>query len=239
MGSHARRHQLTPGVAAAPIDLNQTSPMTTHHVIEPGERIVHATNAANFQPGSVFGWASDESPTGFLSGIVVEVYHGSLSLRVRDIAPGKFPKPDRRSQRGFGAMSEERRKEVASKGAKEAHRRRAAHRFTPEEARAASLKAVAARKAAPPKPPKPDRRHLRGFASMSVEKRKAIAASGGRQAHRAGTAHEWTSEAAAVAGRKGGLAVSRDSLHMQTIGRKGGKALKKVRAAERAARNDA
>jgi general stress protein YciG len=45
----------------------------------------------------------------------------------------------------------------------------------------------------------------RGFASMDIERRKAIASLGGLAAHRKGTAHEWTSEEAQKAGKKGGL----------------------------------
>jgi hypothetical protein len=44
----------------------------------------------------------------------------------------------------------------------------------------------------------------RGFASMSTEKQREIASKGGRAAHQKGTAHEWTSEEARSAGRKGG-----------------------------------
>ncbi|HEX6544292.1 MAG TPA: KGG domain-containing protein [Ktedonobacterales bacterium] len=44
----------------------------------------------------------------------------------------------------------------------------------------------------------------RGFASMDREKQREIASRGGRAAHEQGTAHEWTSEEARVAGRKGG-----------------------------------
>jgi general stress protein YciG len=44
----------------------------------------------------------------------------------------------------------------------------------------------------------------RGFASMSREKQREIASKGGRAAHQKGTAHEWTSEEARSAGRKGG-----------------------------------
>jgi general stress protein YciG len=44
----------------------------------------------------------------------------------------------------------------------------------------------------------------RGFASMSIEKQREIASKGGKAAHIKGTAHEWTSETAAAAGRKGG-----------------------------------
>jgi general stress protein YciG len=39
---------------------------------------------------------------------------------------------------------------------------------------------------------------------MSPEKQREIASKGGRAAHLKGTAHEWTSEEARLAGRKGG-----------------------------------
>lgn len=44
----------------------------------------------------------------------------------------------------------------------------------------------------------------RGFASMSSAKQREIARLGGRAAHEKGTAHEWTSDEARAAGRKGG-----------------------------------
>lgn len=46
----------------------------------------------------------------------------------------------------------------------------------------------------------------RGFASMDVVKQKEIASKGGKAAHEKGTAHQFTSEEAAAAGRKGGQA---------------------------------
>lgn len=46
----------------------------------------------------------------------------------------------------------------------------------------------------------------RGFASMTPEKQREIASKGGRAAHAQRTAHEWTSEEARRAGRKGGAA---------------------------------
>jgi general stress protein YciG len=49
----------------------------------------------------------------------------------------------------------------------------------------------------------------RGFASMDPEKQRQIASKGGRAAHAKGTAHEFTSEEAAAAGRKGGLSSGR------------------------------
>jgi general stress protein YciG len=49
-----------------------------------------------------------------------------------------------------------------------------------------------------------ERKEKRGFASMSPEKQREIASKGGRAAHQKGTAHEWTSEEARNAGRKGG-----------------------------------
>lgn len=50
----------------------------------------------------------------------------------------------------------------------------------------------------------PVRKERRGFASMSPEKQREIASKGGRAAHQKGTAHEWSSEEARTAGRKGG-----------------------------------
>ncbi|MGE0172614.1 MAG: KGG domain-containing protein [Oligoflexales bacterium] len=46
----------------------------------------------------------------------------------------------------------------------------------------------------------------RGFASMDPEEQRRIASKGGKAAHRSGNAHEFTSEEARAAGRKGGLA---------------------------------
>jgi general stress protein YciG len=54
------------------------------------------------------------------------------------------------------------------------------------------------------KRPEGARKERRGFASMSPEKQREIASKGGRAAHEKGTAHEWTSEEARSAGRKGG-----------------------------------
>lgn len=46
----------------------------------------------------------------------------------------------------------------------------------------------------------------RGFGSMSAEQQRRIASRGGKVVHEKGTAHEFTSEEAREAGRKGGLA---------------------------------
>ncbi len=67
-------------------------------------------------------------------------------------------------------------------------------------------------------------RSNRGFASMDREKQKEIARKGGRAAHAKGTAHEFDSGEARDAGRKGGVAVSRNREHMAAIGRRGGEA---------------
>ncbi len=48
----------------------------------------------------------------------------------------------------------------------------------------------------------------RGFASMDPERQRQIASEGGKAAHEKGTAHEFTSEEAREAGRKGGQARS-------------------------------
>ncbi len=57
---------------------------------------------------------------------------------------------------------------------------------------------------------------------MDSNRQREIASKGGRAAHAKGTAHEWTSDEARVAGRKGGEVVSRDRAHMAAIGREGG-----------------
>ena len=46
----------------------------------------------------------------------------------------------------------------------------------------------------------------RGFAAMDEEKQREIASKGGKAAHASGNAHEFDSEEARAAGRKGGLA---------------------------------
>src|SRR6478752_2229002 len=74
----------------------------------------------------------------------------------------------------------------------------------------------------------------RGFASMDAEKQRSIASLGGRAAHRLGTAHEFSSDEAREAGRKGGEAVSANRAHMAAIGRKGGEASHRGSAATRA-----
>jgi len=65
--------------------------------------------------------------------------------------------------------------------------------------------------------------HNRGFASMDRERQREIARKGGRAAHEKGTAHEFTSDEARAAGRKGGERVSANRDHMSRIGRLGGK----------------
>ena len=49
-------------------------------------------------------------------------------------------------------------------------------------------------------------KHLRGFALLDRTRLRQIASRGGKAAHAKGVAHQWTSEQARVAGRKGGLA---------------------------------
>ena len=58
----------------------------------------------------------------------------------------------------------------------------------------------------------------RGFASMDRAKQREIASKGGKAAHQKGTAHEWTSEEARDAGRKGGLASHKRRREMQSGG---------------------
>lgn len=55
----------------------------------------------------------------------------------------------------------------------------------------------------------------RGFASMDRHKQREIASKGGKAAHEKGTAHEWSSDEARAAGRKGGMASHRRRLQTQ------------------------
>lgn len=64
---------------------------------------------------------------------------------------------------------------------------------------------------------------------MDPDRQKEIAAEGGRAAHEKGTAHEFTSEEAREAGRKGGETVSQNREHMAEIGRRGGQSRSKTR----------
>jgi general stress protein YciG len=64
----------------------------------------------------------------------------------------------------------------------------------------------------------------KGFAAISPERQRAIASAGGRAAHRSGRAHEFTSEEAKIAGKKGGNVLGADREHMRVIGRCGGAA---------------
>jgi general stress protein YciG len=58
----------------------------------------------------------------------------------------------------------------------------------------------------------------RGFAAMDADKQRMIASKGGKAAHQKGTAHEFSSEEARAAGRKGGEARAR---HAQQLAKGG------------------
>jgi uncharacterized protein len=57
----------------------------------------------------------------------------------------------------------------------------------------------------------------RGFASMDAARQRAIASAGGRAAHRSGNAHEFDTEEAREAGRRGGLARSANRISQRSI----------------------
>lgn len=76
----------------------------------------------------------------------------------------------------------------------------------------------------------------RGFASMDPKRQREIASQGGRAAHQKGTAHEFNSEEARLAGSKGGQAAHRKGTaheftpeEARAAGRKGGQASGGVR----------
>ena len=54
--------------------------------------------------------------------------------------------------------------------------------------------------------PEERRPRRRGFAAMDRDRVREIASKGGKAAHAAGTAHQFSSDEARVAGRKGGMA---------------------------------
>src|ERR1043166_1267387 len=116
--------------------------------------------------------------------------------------------PKRPDDIGFVSGDRERQRAVANEG-----RRFASATESDDKQRSASSIASAHRQ-----------RSNRGFASMDQRKQKEIASKGGKAAHAKGTAHEFDSTEAREAGRKGGLAVSRDRAHMAQIGRRGGEA---------------
>lgn len=65
-----------------------------------------------------------------------------------------------------------------------------------------------------PSPSLRRRRAPRGLAAVTPARRREIARMGGRAAHRAGTAHEFTPEEARTAGHKGGSAPRRPKAHV-------------------------
>jgi len=75
-------------------------------------------------------------------------------------------------------------------------------------------------------------RSKRGFAAMGAQKQQEIARRGGQEAHKKGTAHEFTSDEARIAGHRGGSVLSRDRQYMSKIGRKGGHSSAGQRAAK-------
>jgi len=75
-------------------------------------------------------------------------------------------------------------------------------------------------------------RSKRGFAAMSSQKQREIARRGGQAAHKKGTAHEFTSDEARIAGHRGGRALSSNRQYMSEIGRKGGHSSAGQRAAK-------
>jgi general stress protein YciG len=105
-----------------------------------------------------------------------------------------------RSRRGFAAMDPEEQREIARMGGRASHggrsrdiddddddRRSSRYRGRDDDERSGS-------------------RSRRGFAAMDPQERREIARMGGRASHEYGRGHEFTSEEAREAGRKGGYA---------------------------------
>jgi general stress protein YciG len=79
------------------------------------------------------------------------------------------------SKRGFGAMSDQQQKEISSKGGQSSGGGN-----------------------------QQNSSGGRGLASADQETRERVASEGGKASHEQGTGHEWNSEEAREAGRKGG-----------------------------------
>lgn len=88
--------------------------------------------------------------------------------------------------RGFAGMDPERQREIASEGGKSSRSGQGNQGSSQGGQRGQGSE--------------------RGFASMDPERQREIASEGGRAAHQSGNAHEFTSEEAREAGRKGGAA---------------------------------
>jgi general stress protein YciG len=86
--------------------------------------------------------------------------------------------PNKKSNRGFGAMDEEQQKEISRKGGESSGSERGGSRNQGSSER--------------------------GFAAMDPEEQRRISSEGGKASHEKGTGHEWDSEEAREAGRKGG-----------------------------------
>jgi general stress protein YciG len=65
------------------------------------------------------------------------------------------------------------------------------------------------------------KKQKRGLATASQETRIRVARIGGSAAHSSGNAHEFTTEEASKAGKKGGAVTGKNKKHMQAIGRLG------------------
>jgi hypothetical protein len=52
------------------------------------EQWVHTTEPGKYSVGGICGWRDDDSPTGYLSGVVVRVDYMHLRVLVRDVRPG-------------------------------------------------------------------------------------------------------------------------------------------------------
>lgn len=62
-----------------------------------------------------------------------------------------------------------------------------------------------------------EEKHKGGFNYMSKTMRQRISSMGGRAAHEKKTAHEWTSEEARIAGKKGGLSRGRNRRNKKEV----------------------
>ena len=91
--------------------------------------------------------------------------------------------PNKKSERGFAGMDEDQQKEISRKGGESSGGGRSGSSGSKGSSE-------------------------RGFAGMDPEEQRRISSEGGKASHEKGTGHEWDSEEAREAGRKGGEARS-------------------------------
>ena len=107
------------------------------------------------------------------------------------------------NNRGFASMEREEQRRISSMGGKASHQNDDNFNDPNDENRGLGGKHISGQERDNDRGTQ-QRSSNRGFAAMDEEEVRRIASKGGRAAHERGTAHEWNSEEAREAGRRGG-----------------------------------